>query len=282
MKDTTIAVDIAKDVFEIAVSPEPGVVTEKHRVSRKKLLSFFANRPAATVVMEACGSSHHWGREITKLGHRVVLLPPHVVRPYVQRNKSDQTDAKGILEAYRNKDIKPVPVKSIEQQSVTALHRVLSVSLTDFLRRRLVSLATQRKGVAVARRKSGKSESVQVEKARKKFVAWRRSRKARSRIPEELWTSAVVAARDIGVNQACKALRLDYYALKRRVVASPEMPSVKASGNFVEFDSGVSPLFTEWAVEMDNGSGARMRVAARSVSGPDVVALSRTFFGEES
>ena len=80
--------------------------------------------------------------------------------------------------------------------------RVLSVSLTDFLRRRLVSLATQRKGVAVARRKSGKSESVQVEKARKKFVAWRRSRKARSRIPEELWTSAVVAARDIGVNQA--------------------------------------------------------------------------------
>ena len=163
-----------------------------------------------------------------------------------------------------------------------SIQRVLSVSLTDFLRRRLVSLATQRKGVAVARRKSGKSESVQVEKARKKFVAWRRSRKARSRIPEELWTSAVVAARDIGVNQACKALRLDYYALKRRVVASPEMPSVKASGNFVEFDSGVSPLFTEWAVEMDNGSGARMRVAARSVSGPDVVALSRTFFGEES
>ncbi len=82
MKDTTIAVDIAKDVFEIAVSPEPGVVTEKHRLSRKKLLSFFANRPAATVVMEACGSSHHWGREINKLGHRVVLLPPHVVRPY--------------------------------------------------------------------------------------------------------------------------------------------------------------------------------------------------------
>ncbi len=126
MKDTTIAVDIAKDVFEIAVSHEPGVVNEKHRVSRKKFLSFFANRPAATVVMEACGSSHHWGREINKLGHQVVLLPPHVVRPYVQRNKSDQTDAKGMLEAYRNKDIKPVPVKSIEQQSVTALHRVRS------------------------------------------------------------------------------------------------------------------------------------------------------------
>ena len=126
MKDTTIAVDIAKEVFEIAVSHEPGVVDEKRRVTRKKFLSFFVNRRIATVVMEACGSSHHWARELEKLGHRVVLLPPHVVRPYVQRNKTDQTDAKGMLEAYRNKDIKPVPVKNIEQQSITALHRVRS------------------------------------------------------------------------------------------------------------------------------------------------------------
>ena len=92
----------------------------------------------------------------------------------------------------------------------------------------------------------------------------------------------MVAARDVGINQACKALRLDYYALKRRVVASSESASVEASSRFVEFDSGVAPLFTEWAVEMDNGRGGRMRVAARSVSGPDVVSLSRTFFGEES
>jgi len=132
----------------------------------------------------------------------------------------------------------------------------------------------------VAGRKSGIRESRQVEKARRKFVAWRRNRKARSRIPEELWKSAVVAARDVGINQACTALRLDYYALKRRVVASTESPSVEASSRFVELDSGVAPLFTEWAIEMDNGNGGRMRVAARSVSGPDVVALSRAFFGE--
>ncbi len=134
----------------------------------------------------------------------------------------------------------------------------------------------------MARTKISKGESVQVEKARKKFVAWRQSRKVRSRIPEQLWASAVVAAREEGVNKACKALRLDYYALKKRVVASAEVPSREASRSFVEFDKGVPPLFTEWAVEMDNGSGARMRVAARSVAGPDVVALSRTFFGEES
>ncbi len=53
-----------KGVFEIALSHEPGVVNEKHRVTRKKLLSFFANQPPATVVMEACGSAHHWAREV--------------------------------------------------------------------------------------------------------------------------------------------------------------------------------------------------------------------------
>ena len=126
MKDTTIAVDIAKDVFEIAVSYQPGKVREYHRVSRSKFLSFFGNREPATVVMEACGSAHHWAREVQKLGHRAVLLPPHAVRPYVQRNKTDRADAKGILEAKRNRDIKPVPVKSVAQNCVAALHRMRS------------------------------------------------------------------------------------------------------------------------------------------------------------
>jgi len=85
----------------------------------------------------------------------------------------------------------------------------------------------------------------------------------------------------VGVNQASKALRLDYYGLKKRVVASTERPLVEASSSFVEFDLGAPALFTEWAVEMDNGSGARMRVAVRSRSAPDVVALCRTFWGEE-
>jgi transposase len=76
--------------------------------------------------MEACGSAHYWGRRIEAAGHRVLLLPPHAVRPYITRNKTDRTDAKGILEALRNDDIKPVPVKSEEQQALTALHRIRS------------------------------------------------------------------------------------------------------------------------------------------------------------
>ena len=128
---TLIAVDVAKSVFEIVVSQQPGKVTERARVARSKFLSFFVQRPTATVIMEACGSAHHWGRQLPGLGHQVVLLPAHQVRPYVLRNKTDRTDAKGLLEAYRNDDIHHVPVKSVEQQTLTALHRLRSAWLAE-------------------------------------------------------------------------------------------------------------------------------------------------------
>jgi transposase len=124
--DTRIAVDLAKAVFEIAASDRPGRVARRERLPRSQFLTFFAQHPAATVVMEACGSAHYWGRRIEQLGHKVILLPPHQVRPYVQRNKTDRTDAKGILEASRNDDIRPVPVKTVAQQVLTSLHRLRS------------------------------------------------------------------------------------------------------------------------------------------------------------
>lgn len=126
MKDTTISVDVAKSVFEIAVSHQPGHVAECHRLPRAKFATFFSARPHATVVMEACGMAHHWGRELQAQGHRVVLLPPHTVRPYVTRNKTDRADAKGILEAFCNQAIHPVPIKSLSQQALAALHRLRS------------------------------------------------------------------------------------------------------------------------------------------------------------
>ncbi len=124
--DTRIAVDVAKAVFELAISDRPGHVARRERLPRALFLAFMAQQPPATVVMEACGSAHYWAREIQKLGHRVVLLPPHHVRPYIRRNKTDRTDAKGILEASRNDDIRPVPVKTVNQQVLTSLHRLRS------------------------------------------------------------------------------------------------------------------------------------------------------------
>jgi transposase len=124
--DTRIAVDLAKSVFEIAVSERAGRVSRRERLPRSQFVGFFAQQPSATVVMEACGSAHYWGRRIEQLGHRVLLLPPHHVRPYVRRNKTDRADAKGILEASRNEEIHPVPVKTVAQQVLTTLHRLRS------------------------------------------------------------------------------------------------------------------------------------------------------------
>jgi transposase len=129
MSTPVIAVDLAKSVFEIAVSTRPGHVAERHRLSRSQFTRFIATRPPATVLMEACGSAHYWGRQAQSHGHRVLLLPPQAVRPYVPRNKTDRADAKGLLEAVRNESIHPVPVKSEAQQALTALHRLRSTWL---------------------------------------------------------------------------------------------------------------------------------------------------------
>lgn len=129
MKQRVVAVDLAKSVFEVAISDRPGHVQERRRLSRGRLMPFFAEQPRATVVMEACSSAHHWARRLGEEGHEVVLLPPHEIRPYVTRNKTDRTDAKGILEAFRNTKIRPVPVKTVDQQSLASLHRMRSTWL---------------------------------------------------------------------------------------------------------------------------------------------------------
>jgi len=124
MQDTLVGVDIAKAVFQLAVSSRPGRFDGQSRLRRDQVLPFFAQLPTAIVIMEACGSAHFWARKLKELGHAVVLLPPDQVRPFVKRNKTDRSDAKALVEAYRNGEIRPVPVKTPEQQVLTALHRL--------------------------------------------------------------------------------------------------------------------------------------------------------------
>ena len=126
MESTLIAVDLAKNVFEIAVSRKPGKVAERHRLSRAKFLPFFAKRQPAIILLEATGSAHHWGRQLQHLGHRPVLLPPRAVKRYRDGNKTDRNDAKSLLEASRNEEIRPVPLKTVAQQTLTSLHRLRS------------------------------------------------------------------------------------------------------------------------------------------------------------
>jgi len=126
MQHTTIAVDLAKSVFEVAVSQQVGRVTRRQRLTRGQFARFVHESEPATFVMEACGTAHFWGREAQARGHEVVLLPPHAVCPYVLRNKTDGADAKALLEALRNDAIRPVPIKSVDQHVLTALHRLRS------------------------------------------------------------------------------------------------------------------------------------------------------------
>jgi transposase len=124
MNATTVAIDLAKDVFELAFADAQFRIVDRKRVRRRMLAALFENRAALHIVMEACGSAHYWARRFERLGHRVTLLPAHDVRPYVRRNKTDRTDAAGMLEALRCGQIRAVPIKSPCQQSVQALHRI--------------------------------------------------------------------------------------------------------------------------------------------------------------
>ena len=126
MNTTQVAVDLAKSVFEIAVSHRPGKVHESHRLSRGRFQKFFTGRESVEILMEACGTAHHWGRTFEEMGHRVTLLPPGDVSRYRDGNKTDRADAKALLEAARNDRIDPVPVKSVDQQAIAALHRIRS------------------------------------------------------------------------------------------------------------------------------------------------------------
>jgi transposase len=111
-------------VFEIAVAGKDWRITERRQLNRAKFLRFFVQRPPCDVVMEACGSAHHWGRHMTALGHNVRLLPAHYVKKYVRRNKTDRADAAALIEAARCADMRAVPIKTIEQQKVLSLHRI--------------------------------------------------------------------------------------------------------------------------------------------------------------
>ena len=123
MHATTVAVDLAKSVFQLAVADEQWRVVETHRLTRTQFEHWFANRDVSLVIMEACGSAHHWARWLTTLGIEVRLLPAQYIRAYVKRNKTDATDAAALLEAARCADIRPVRVKSVEQQALQGMHR---------------------------------------------------------------------------------------------------------------------------------------------------------------
>ena len=119
-----IAIDLAKNVFQVCGMSKQQKVIFNKQLKRTALAAFMANQPPVEVAMEACYSSHYWGRCFEALGHRVSLLPAQHVSPFVRGNKSDRNDAVAIAEAACRPNIKSVPLKTVAQQDIQALHRL--------------------------------------------------------------------------------------------------------------------------------------------------------------
>jgi len=120
---STIGLDIAKNVFQVHGEDGEGRIILQKKLRRGQLLGFFTKLAPCLVALEACGTSHYWGRTLRSLGHEVRLIPAGYVKPFVKRNKTDARDAAAICVAARRPDMRPVPIKSQEQQAARALER---------------------------------------------------------------------------------------------------------------------------------------------------------------
>jgi transposase len=123
MNITTVGIDLAKNVFQVHGVDERGKVVLRKALKRAEVTKLFSGLPACLVGMEACGGAHYWARQLMQLGHTVKLMAPQFVKPYVKTNKNDARDAEAICEAVSRPNMRFVPVKDIEQQTVLALHR---------------------------------------------------------------------------------------------------------------------------------------------------------------
>jgi len=138
---TVIGIDLAKRVFQVHGSAANGKVLFRKKLAREKLLPFIAAQPPCTVAVEACATAHHWGREIQRLGHKVRLIPPAYVKPFVKRQKNDAADAEAIAEAASRPTMRYVEIKTEYQQARTMLFRT-----RDLLERQRTQLINALRG----------------------------------------------------------------------------------------------------------------------------------------
>ena len=124
MKITTVGIDLAKNVFQVHGVDAQGKAVLRKKLDRSKMAEYFVMLPPCLIGMEACGSAHYWARKLTAMGHTVKLMAPQFVKPYVKTNKNDAADAEAISEAVTRPNMRFVPIKTDEQQTVLSLHRV--------------------------------------------------------------------------------------------------------------------------------------------------------------
>lgn len=144
MKTNTISIDLAKNIFQVIGFDKHHKIQFNKRLKREQLVIFINKQCKCRLVMEACYSSHYWGRVFQSMGHTVELIPAQHVTPFVRGNKNDTNDAIAIYEASNRPNIKPVPIKTEAQQEILMLHRI-----RERLLRQRVATTNQIKGLLV-------------------------------------------------------------------------------------------------------------------------------------
>src|SRR6478736_3616382 len=159
----TIGLDIAKSVFQVHGVDGLGAVVIRKRVSRARMLEFFAGLPRCLIGIEACPAAHHWARELQALGHTVKLMPPSYVKAYLKRSKNDANDAAAICEAVTRPSMRFVAIKTKEQQAALMLHRARQLlvrqrtMLSNAIRGHLAEL-----GIVSAKGRNGTGELLEI------------------------------------------------------------------------------------------------------------------------
>jgi len=140
-----IGIDTSKSVFQLHGVDEKEQVVLRRKLRRRDFLAFFEKLEPTLIGLEACGGSHHWARELTKLGHKVMLIPPQYVKPYVARGKNDAADAEATCEAMSRPRVRQrlVPVKTAEQAAGQML-----LGIRDSLVKRRTQLSNTIRGHA--------------------------------------------------------------------------------------------------------------------------------------
>ncbi len=123
MKITTMGIDLAKEVFQVHGVDKRGQPVLRKQLKRSEMAKFFVNLEPCLIGMEACGSAHHWARQLERYGHTVKLMAPQFVKPYVKTNKHDKADAEAICEAVSRPNMRFVAQKTLEQQAILSVHR---------------------------------------------------------------------------------------------------------------------------------------------------------------
>jgi transposase len=203
MQITTIGLDIAKNVFQVHGIDAAEKVVVRKQLRRSQVLAFFKALPPCLVGMEACATAHYWARELTKLGHKVRLMPAKDVKAYLKRNKNDAADAEAICEAVRRPTMRFVEVKSADQQGRLMQHRARDLlmrqrtQLINALRAHLAEL-----GIAAAQGREGLKALLAIIAA-----------ESDPRLPADAHASLIVLAAQLG------ALQTMIGSIEKRIMA---------------------------------------------------------------